>query len=328
MKNWFKSLFYNPTHPGAFDDLRTDEEKSKDYTQEELVRAVSPVKWTKKTSYRTFTPRRQGKAGSCVSHSVAKEFEIRLKNNYGDTKVVSASYPYQKRANTNIPGSSTTDRMKMVNAGCVFEDLMPSQSMTEDQIMNVYKPKYADLLASPFGIKDITCPIDIDTVASTIENTGKGVSCWFHFGDGEWFGRKEVCIATNNLKYGHSVVAVDYTLNELGKKCLVIEDSASEDGFSQRLIPEFFLKTRCFVCRYMVDFKQEDVKKPSYLEGSIVSLQDCLKFEGLFPSNVDSTGKFGPVTRNAVIAFQKKYGIEQTGTVGPITNAKLVSLYN
>ena len=39
------------------------------------------------------------------------------------------------------------------------------------------------------------------------------------------------------------------------------------------------------------------------------------------------TGYFGPLTRQAVINFQKKYGIDPIGTVGPITRAKLNELF-
>lgn len=39
----------------------------------------------------------------------------------------------------------------------------------------------------------------------------------------------------------------------------------------------------------------------------IVKLQDCLRYEGLFPMNVESTGFYGEVTRQAVLSFQNKY---------------------
>ena len=39
------------------------------------------------------------------------------------------------------------------------------------------------------------------------------------------------------------------------------------------------------------------------------------------------TGYFGNLTFNAVMAFQRKYGISQVGVVGPITRTKLNSLY-
>ena len=43
--------------------------------------------------------------------------------------------------------------------------------------------------------------------------------------------------------------------------------------------------------------------------------------------NVSPTGYYGPLTRQAVINFQKKNGILQTGLAGPITRKKLNELY-
>ena len=39
------------------------------------------------------------------------------------------------------------------------------------------------------------------------------------------------------------------------------------------------------------------------------------------------TGYYGPLTKAAVIKFQKKYGIEQTGLAGPVTRKKLNEVY-
>ena len=329
MLNFIKNWFYTPNHPGALPDDRPETEIAKDYRQEEIVTAPVPVIWAKKASYRTFTPRRQGSSGSCVAQGIAKEFEIRLKQNYGDTKMMSAAYPYQKRANPAVSGSTPADRTKMINSGCLFEDLMPSQSLSDSGMMAVYKPKYADDLASVFGIKDIVCPLDIDVIASTIETTGKGVAVWFRFGPGEWFYRKEVGTTGNNLPWGHAVVAVDYTLDDAGNKCLVIEDSASEDGYTQRLVPGSFLNARCFLCRYMMDFKTSEISKPVFT-GSISSMQDCLKYEKLFPTNTDSTGLWYGITDKAVKLFCIKYDLKVPAdrSITPELSGKLKEIYN
>ncbi|MDZ4260402.1 MAG: peptidoglycan-binding domain-containing protein [Candidatus Sungbacteria bacterium] len=49
-------------------------------------------------------------------------------------------------------------------------------------------------------------------------------------------------------------------------------------------------------------------------------------FSDIYPERM-ITGFFGAKTEEAVKRFQKKYGIEQTGTVGPKTRAKLNQLY-
>ncbi len=42
---------------------------------------------------------------------------------------------------------------------------------------------------------------------------------------------------------------------------------------------------------------------------------------------VQSTGYFGALTKKAVMDFQKKYGLPQVGTVGPMTRAKLKEIF-
>ncbi|MBI4066043.1 peptidoglycan-binding protein [Candidatus Kaiserbacteria bacterium] len=62
------------------------------------------------------------------------------------------------------------------------------------------------------------------------------------------------------------------------------------------------------------------------VQGSeVIALQRALNAEGLFAG--EATGNFYDVTREAVIAFQIKYGINPTGYVGAETRAKLNALY-
>jgi len=60
--------------------------------------------------------------------------------------------------------------------------------------------------------------------------------------------------------------------------------------------------------------------------GEVSYLQTALTKQG-FNVSGDTSGIFGDDTAAAVVQFQAKYGIRQTGTVGPLTRAKLNSLY-
>ena len=53
----------------------------------------------------------------------------------------------------------------------------------------------------------------------------------------------------------------------------------------------------------------------------IAALQKTLKSVGVDPGNPD--GVFGPKTKQAVTAFQKKMGLDTDGVVGPNTAKKL-----
>ncbi len=54
-------------------------------------------------------------------------------------------------------------------------------------------------------------------------------------------------------------------------------------------------------------------------------LQEFLKNQGFF-TYPQITGYFGPITKAAVAAFQKAYGIMPVGMVGPITRAKIAEI--
>ena len=60
----------------------------------------------------------------------------------------------------------------------------------------------------------------------------------------------------------------------------------------------------------------------------VIALQTALKIDGEFPEYVPATGLFGLITKDAVKKFQKKYGIEQAGRVGPKTLAQLNKLFS
>lgn len=324
MFNFFKIKFQN----GVLPDNRLPEEKALDYKQQEIVTAPAPVEWKHKTTFRTFPTRKQGASGSCWEQATEKERGIMAYLKYGKF-IVFSSFPYKFRENTANSGSNKLDRIMYANMGSVEESLIPSQSMSDSQIQKIEVSDYYKDLAKVTGCKTVDIPIDINTIASTIEVTGKGVNICLRFGPGEWFYQLVAKILGINIPWGHSVVAVDYYLNSKNEKCLRIEDSACEDGFPQREVNEQFLLNRCFDCSYLVNFKTyiEKPDKPTF-DGSIKSLQDCLKYEGFFPATQQSTGFFGPITKTALKTFQKKYNIIVTGELDANTTKKIHELYN
>lgn len=61
--------------------------------------------------------------------------------------------------------------------------------------------------------------------------------------------------------------------------------------------------------------------------GEVVALQDTLKTLGYFPSSVPSTGYYGEITTDAVMAFQADYGLAVDGVAGPNTLSALYGYY-
>lgn len=326
---WKKKINFNN---GILPDLRSEEEKALDYTQNELVASIAQPVWVKKTTFKSYPKRMQSKSGSCVMQGVEKERGIMAQNKFGEFVVYSANIGYQDRDNPNGEGSTYIDSVRSTNNGSVPEILLPSQGMTDKQMMEAKVKEYHREMAKVFGAKRVKIIKNIDVVASTLDATGKGVGLTLMFGPGEWFYNYEVKekLPSGQWPWGHYVVAVDYTLNNKGEKCLVIEDSSCEDGYPVRLVNESFFNNRTYwEPSYIVNFKtyEEKPEKPKF-DGSVKSLQDILKYEGLFPANVDSTGYFGSVTKSALIKFQLKYNIEPPeGVFGPITKQKLSELY-
>jgi hypothetical protein len=332
---WKKKIQFNS---GAQIDDRCEQEKALDYRQSEVVASVGQVIWIKKDKYRTFPTRKQDGSGSCVIQSVEKERGIIAEQKYGEFVIFSANPGYQKRVTPEIPGSTIEDSINCTNAGSIPEELSPSQSLNDIKMMKAKVPAYADDAGKIFGAKRIFLDSynDIEAIASTIENTGKGVGLTIRFGQGEWFGNYEVkTIFAVNWTMGHRVCVVDYTLNDKGEKCLVIEDSACEDGYPQRLVPESFLIQQgrsYWRPSYILNFKTYEeigvVPDKPVFDGSIISAQKCFAYEGFFPANTDFIENWGPITRKACVAFQIKYNIVPAlGNFGPITKAKLIELY-
>ncbi len=58
------------------------------------------------------------------------------------------------------------------------------------------------------------------------------------------------------------------------------------------------------------------------------SLNYCIKNKGLKASLLDVDGSFGPASKTATTAFQKKYGLKVDGSFGPSTISKMKSVLN
>lgn len=325
------------TNPGALLDTRTEAEKAKDYKYGEIVSAVEPVVWIEKpqTAWRKFPIFSQNGSGSCVAQTLKKLYGIYIWLKTGVWVDISASHIYQRRANKPAGGMGGTDVFTIGQKGTTLEAFAASEDMTDSQMDAVNVLPFMAKVGETFklGAYVVVSPTDIDTVASIIQATGKGVMVWFYFQGNEW--TNVPTIKNQNLQLTapatlrHSVAAVDFTLYN-GKKALIIDDSwgiaTAMNG--QRVITEDFFMARNFFAAHFQNFAFEEgtIVKPRY-DGSVKSLQDCLKFEGVFPMNIDSTGVYGSITTKAVKAFQAKWGIEQVGTVGPKTKKRLQELY-
>lgn len=343
---------------GAQIDTRPQSEKDKDYTIKEVVASVALVNWQKKPKeqWRRFQDQDQNGASSCVENTIKKLSGIMLWLKEKTYLSFSTAY-YQLRANKPGLGMGGVDAFEIWrNNGIPLEQLSPSEKTTDEQLDTMVVEQYKKDIAGVFkigghlGIDNG----DFETVASVIQQTGKGVMTWFYFNREEWAREIPVVIDTNlnvlaESTLRHSVTAVDFfLLNE--KKYLLIEDSAHFAGLTYHLISEEFFKARNWFNRYPVNFKFQDavgdrprhtfIKQLKFsttysVDEDVKLLQDILKYEGFFPTETSSTGYYGAITAKAVLKFQQKYEVGpaeeittlQGKVVGPKTIAKLNYLY-
>lgn len=335
---------------GAVLDTRPPEAKAKDWTQKEVVAGAGNIQWTEKpqSAWRKFPIFNQDGSGSCVAQTEAKEMGIMRSLKDGTYVHFSATDCYQRRSNRPGTGMIADDARKIAAKGITLEVLANSQNLSDAQMDAVTIEQYKHDVGTVFAVPNhLALPTqNIDAVASTIQATGKGVMVWFYFLINEWTERPSVLDSSLQLAEAralkHSVTAVDFTMQG-NDKCLIIDDSwGSSFGMAgQRVITESFYNKRNWFADYLINFKfdEQATPKPQHhftveLEFGMTSLevkalQDCLKYDGEFPLNADSTGYFGAITKKAVGDYQLKHGILTNttgpgyGRVGPVTMADL-----
>lgn len=345
---------------GAEIDTRPESEKIKDFQLAEIVSAPAPVAWREKAEkdWRTFPDQDQDGSGSCVAQTIKRLAGIQMFLKEGKYVDFSATSIYQERSNKPDGGMVGVESFEIWRkTGISLEVLVPSQKMNDAKMDALKIENYEKEIGKIFRVNNhVGLPVgDIETVASTIQQTKKGVMVWFYFTNAEWSPLVPVIIdksLTVAKGLRHSVTAVDYFLYN-GKKALLIEDSSHFGKRTRRIITEDFFKKRNWFARYGTSFQFESGEawptKPKHTfardlkfteaviyDNEVTALQDCLKYEGLFPSDRDSTGYYGSVTSKAVLAFQKKYKIAsdaeldelQGRVVGAKTRAKLNELFS
>lgn len=367
-----------PEFLGALPDTRPAAAKLTDVYQNESVAAAAPVNWVEKgeTLWRKFPDQNQDGSSSCVAQTTKKLAGILLFLKENVYVPFSATHIYQRRSNRPGGGMIGVEAFDIWKQGVTLEDLAPSEKLTDAQMDGMKIETYKQRIGEIFSIKEsVGIPNlgDMETVASTIQQTGKGVMVWFYFTSAEWSPFIPTILNPNlnqNTALRHSVTAVDFFLFG-GKKYLLIEDSAHFGGLTRRLISEEFFHSRNLFIRYPMNFKFQNStvpplppapNKPHYtfskileyipLDASnqisnkpkhlaqvadVISLQDILKYEGTYPTNVSSTGYYGAITAKAVYDFQIKRAvaplaeldsvIPKGGRVGAKTVAVLNSLY-
>jgi hypothetical protein len=339
MFNFLNRFTVRPSNPGAI--LPSQEEMQTVNEFKEIVASANSVTWKPLDTSRLpeYGLYNQDGSSSCVMATLALMCSILYFLRTGQWVRFSFWWFYTQRRNKPGLGSIATDAFKIwKEKGALPDEFMPSDNKSETEVNKPIPYEWLKNVAQSFmGSEPIYLPIkDIDTVASVIQTTGKPVMVWFRFSNAEWSAVPAVL--GTSAPSCHSVTAIppngDTTMTfglYEGEKAIVIQDSWGKylNTFNgKRIIKESYFKNRNVLAAYVMNFKFDTIAAKPLYDGSVKSLQDCLKYEGFFPTNVDSTGYFGNITKDAVIKFQRKYGIDPIGIVGPITKKKLTELFS
>ena len=324
----------------------------RDYSAEEVF-SFAAIEWKEKqpSEWRKFPIFHQDGSSSCVGQTVAKVLGIENYLEEGKFVHFSARDIYCRGFIDNGGGMFYREGVKIgYEHGATIEQLMPSQMMNEAQMRVNDSTTLTDQIALVGkGGNYFDIQIDFDRIANIV-NTGKAVALGTRFNSGG-FSSPEVKLLRNGT-YGHAVAVVDYCLWK-GRKALIFDNSWGVDWGKyggQGIITEDQINgivTAWYYEELRNNWRDEEEKpeKPKHQflvdlkfgsnSNDTVVLQNILKYEQLFPVNVGSTGFYGTITSKAVLAFQKKYKVDndteldqlQGRIVGPKTRQKLNEIY-
>lgn len=317
---------------GALVDNRPEEEKKDDIHFKDIVASANAVVWKEKKEWRTFPKLDQWQSFMCGANVLAKAMGVSFFLKFGTYINFSRADIYQRRFNRPSPGMTLADLFRIASEGVTLEQLTPKEIYTDADadtlLIESYKRKVGEVFSVSGGVY---LPSDMETMASVIQTTEKAIILLTFFNSKEW-SREYPLVIDTKLKVTdglrHFVAAVDFGLVN-GKKHLKIEDSAKFGGLYERKLDEEWVSRRVYGAGYLMNFKfQVGVgDRPTYDGMTIISTQKCLRFEGLFPINIDYFENLGPSTRIAIKAFQKKYSLAETSQLDAGTQNKLRQLF-
>lgn len=325
------------------EDLRTEEEKEKDYLQTEFVAEANPVEWKEKkeADWRVFPIQQQFFTSKCVAFTTAKLATINYWLKTKEFLLFSPNSIYKYRSNQDSGGMVGEEAFKIWrDKGISLEGVAKSNQTQESDPYTL--SLFSKEVAKGFKLQNwVTIPEkDFDRVASTIQTTNKGVMVWFYFTAREW--GPEFPRVMDNLDNPyvakasrHSVTATDFGLIN-GKEYIRIEDSAKFGNRNVRYISREFFEARNFLSKYPTSFNYEETVTPPVplppltktlkfgsMDKEVKVLQEILKAKGFFPTNLPTTIMFGNVTKTSLINFQKAKGLVADGICGPLTIKEL-----
>lgn len=333
-----------PGNTGVIEDPRTEEEKEKDYSHEEIAHGVTaPVVWPTKQypNFNYYSKRNQSMSLSCMAQAGVKALGV--ENYKEEQKFIdfSALDPYDRRVNKPGGGMWGQNLMNILSTnGACLESQLPSQGFGETMMNRevVRTPEMIEVAKKYRGGGYVEVKLrDIDAVASVIAQ-GKPVILVMYFDAAgtEWW-REVPQINVPNLglyddaAIRHGITAVDFTMYN-GKKALIIDDSAgnwsSINQGGQRVLTEDFFNKRCYYAAYFLPLANEGgYPKPVHTfniplrfgmmaNAEVKNLQAVLYYEGFL--KIKPTGNYLEQTAAALLKWQKAHNVAPDSELNPL----------
>lgn len=354
-------------HPSGANPRRIDPRDYK-YGSAEITGGVETFDWTKGydveediakilgTGFQLPT-KNQGTAGSCGGEAISAYAQAITSYFLRETSEKSAKAPYAQVCVPVIGGSNDGELAGIYkNQGFYKESLVPSYPSSGVAPSEAFMERVADITAvaridaaKEAAMIAYSFPaMDIDTVARVIRDC-KGIMIGFHgTNNGTWLSvhPKPPTAAElasmqgvwSHYMYGGKAFLVN------GVKTIYAKQSWGSEipNNGWQMLDENYFRSGALWSTMALIVSAKPASLPSHTFNTeldlkqsgpeITALQTFLAYDGCF--NVAPTGYYGPVTAQAVLKFQLKYGLasivtlEQLGgnTVGPATRAKLNSL--
>lgn len=322
---------------GYYEDPRSELEKLKDYSHEELIGTGGYV-WKDfvLSDIPEYTIRNQDGSSACGAFAGAKMLGALYKKTHGKYVDLLPQFIYKKRENYPSEGMYLTDIFKIASKyGSPLDEKLLGDNLNETQcnsfpITEKMSQEALEYAGGTYLYIDVN---NIDEVAKVIDQ-GYTPIILVKCNIAEWTGVPKVIQGTTNFNIVHFVPCI-YAGMRGGVKTIVINDSwGSSYGLAGlRYITEDFWKNRVLQVMYMRE-KIPMAPKPRYnftkmlsygLTGNddVRALQNILKYEGCLDTSVQSTGNYYNLTAQAVMKLQLKNNIASPAEIYSLAGKKV-----
>jgi hypothetical protein len=303
--------------------LIDDRKEKKDFSHLEIARSTSPTYLTKAKAEKViklYEKRDQKHTLSCGAHAGELAHSIDTKEKH------EPAFIYRHRKNFPFEGMYHYDIGDIIvqKGTCLDKKIKKTESD-----YNAYKPTTEDLEEGKLYTQEAYIVLEndkftIDDIAYIVNDLKRALVLFVFWNGKEWSTDFPVAkgeLTNVNAQYRHYVTVLPNSAYIYKKqKYVIIQDSSWFGGKNIRHLSEDWINKRIYTGLYFTELtttpppslkpQKYDFKRDLTMGdrgGDVLKLQEILQSLGFFPTNIQPTGYFAGITRQAVKDFQKKY---------------------